>query len=360
MVKRGLPRPSPSRGSMDVAFSEAWENVLSAGRRSVMLIALSSLLGSMAAAATITSVDAEFQRWNEDQERGASVFVVSAADSSSRLETKRCDALQGIPGIQAAGAIMTISREPVRSHAGIHVYEQYVTPGMIEVMFNSVQPEGAVGAVGSDAARLLGINDTARVSTAGGDSHVAALGTARLPEWDTSISIIAPPKGAAPECYVASEAASTPEVELLLNGWFESGTPPLVGRLFKPEPDSNLDAIVGYIPWIAAIIAPLTMVLTMIGLWWMRRAEFALYVACGFGNRLLLSMRALEAGLLALVPYILGIAATAVATHVWEQPAHVVGLTAGYSVASLCILLIAPLVGGWISRGRVAEYLKGR
>jgi hypothetical protein len=346
---------------MDVAFSEAWENILSAGRRSLLLVGLSTLLGATAGITTIASVDAAFDRWSNDQERGASVFLVSAAESSSKLDTKRCDALQGLPGIQAAGAVMTVSREPVGSHADTYVYEQTVTPGMITVMFGSPPPDDAVGAVGSDAAELVGITDEGLISTSSGTlSTVASLGAARLPEWDSRISIIAPPEGVSTECYVASEPASTREVELLLNGWFDSGSPPLVGPIYRPEPENNLDAIVGYIPWIAATIAPLILVLTMVGFWWTRRAEFALYVACGFGNRLLLAMRTLEAGLLTLVPYICGVAAVALAVQAWEMPLYVTGMSAGYLFASFCILLITPLVGGWISRGRVTEYLKGR
>ena len=287
--------------------------------------------------------------------------MVSATDTVVGLSAIRCDALRGVSGISSAGSVGRVERLESRTSPGINVYVMHASSGMAEIVYQRELPHAYDAAIGPKAASQLGVIDAGYVSL--NDTiplKVVPMSSARTLEWENRILIPSAAAGNVHTCFVESVPGSEQEVEALLNAWFTTPQPPIVGRLYVPDSPSFGGILISSLPAMACSVAFFLAFGVLAVQWRQRRSEFALYAACGFGRRYLLAMRTLETALLVVIPFIFGGAWCFIVSRLWLESDFVSGGALAYFAATCSALTLLPLIGFRMSPGHLTQYIKGR
>lgn len=237
------------------------------------------------------------------------------------ISAGRCDQLNAVSGVLAAGGIASREHATVASRPNESLQLIRGTAGLARILWPGDQLnhlESTAFIAGSSSGTTFGIADgtlLALLTETDPNStqpvlvgQVAAPST-RSPTLDSSLFEAVPPVGAVTECLVESVPGARAKVEAVLVGWFPVGSGTSVSPYFQlsdPGPTAEQrinDRITKHLPLAAIAIA----LITMIGLWYSRKSEFALYRSLGLRNLQFLALLVLETFALVLLPVILGI-----------------------------------------------------
>jgi hypothetical protein len=157
---------------MSGLLRESWRNVLSGTTRTLTLAVLFGIFTAGLIVADLGTVKLLTDQAIEYQESGASVLTIAAP---GQIDGAKCESLNDIPGIRAAGAFrspearVTLSAIP---DSPLAIKE--MTTGFASVLHaNAGFPAGIY--LSTDAAESLGLKTGEEVATTSGASHVAGL-----------------------------------------------------------------------------------------------------------------------------------------------------------------------------------------
>ncbi len=346
-----------------LGVEEAIRNLRSAMTRSLLIAATAGILGAGMMLLTLTEVRTVIAIDTRSAAAGAGLYTVAARDGEM-LDALRCETAGGVDGIAAAGSSsMTAAISPaLQPQTTARIAE--VTPGMLRIVWPDLAfAEHSSVAVGVELASLgvrpggtFGYRDES-----GADRHLrvdtVATSSSRL-RGDTLLAVVAPPAGETTVCYVAAEPAATAAVRSLLASWFDRDVDiqEVIARSgLESDPQALLQARLGGFGW--AIAAAMTM-FVLLGAWWARRSEFALYRVSGLREAGMLAMFACETVVVGLLPAQLG-AMIAVGIQPMEP------LVAQAAILDLvrydALLVLAPLIALLVlPRDALLDTLKGK
>lgn len=259
--------------------------------------------------ASMTMVVSETSSIASDQqdlfEKGATGFIVSAGDAAAGLSAVRCEELNHIDGVVSAGARGAL----IPSDAGFP--GRLVTSGYVRSVHPDVEaPAGTVAGASIASTWHLVQGSGIRLS---GDVLVpldAVAGrSARDPRVDGEVLAVAPASSMqATECVVISSSSSRAGVEALATNWFAprvTTVSPLAPNLGAAADVS--DRFMGRASIAVPLVAGGLTVLMLVGAWFSRRSDFALYRLLGAKRGSLTAGLLVECVLLISIPSLAGI-----------------------------------------------------
>ncbi|GAB4082747.1 hypothetical protein GCM10028783_36970 [Modestobacter muralis] len=320
-------------------MQEAVRNVAATPLSSLLRVTIAAAAAIGCVAFTVHDVDGISTRFDEQVAAGRYVWREAGVTETARIPAARCDALQAVDGVQAAGSVLErattgAANQPLATYDVLRV-----TPGYVSAVWPQAQvlTDGVV--VGSLAAANLGlvpeaaltftrpsrtwVPDTAAVSMVMDPSP-------RDTAADRQILIVSPPVGTTTECVIAADPGAANDIGTLLSSWFPADTesvttPWLRNNQLGISPDEELQDRRSQFGWPAGF---LLLFLTTAYLWYGRRSDDALYALLGIRRGALFLMHLCEVVLLGVLP---------------ASIAGVLTLTALVPDASAAALRLAPL-----------------
>jgi hypothetical protein len=294
-----------------LAFDEVMRNLGSARRRTASLALVSVLIGATVALLTIVDME-RISAINEQQyEAGSSAFQV-VAPGGARADAVRCNAIQGITGVLAAGGIISADNVRLGVQPDADVSLLTVTPGFVAAAWPGLKSASGVSALAGSAYTALSWHRNTRVTYTNADGSPTVIRLDAVPSsrsmlgLDRVIIAVVPPATTVDTCLVLADPPARSAVAAAVRGWFGEGTSVqdvLVGSALVENPQALLDNRLSRFGWLAGGAA---IALLLLGSWVARRAEFALYRLLGFRESGVLAMFVAEMALLALVPIQVG------------------------------------------------------
>ncbi|MEX2323523.1 MAG: hypothetical protein WEA29_07105 [Acidimicrobiia bacterium] len=354
------------------AVGEAWRSVTAAVWRTVMLmLVMAGMVGALAWSELATTDHVlAFQRGFDD--RGGWVVVASATRGD--LPADRCVSIASQRGVVSAGAMTPGPTVQTAAAPGTLFQSASATVGAIQQWAASAPSSADLAdgiVVGSAAANELGLAPgmIVTVDVVGGDQRVAAVIDTedRNPFVARWLIQVAPPVGAANQCWVEFEPGTVPAGLGVMEAVFADLRPNLEVRRWIRLDDFSRDPVAELAnrpqrqAWIPIGIAAAVLVWVIV---WARTAEIGLYRAVGTRTSTLWLFGQFEA-VFVLVP-------AAAAGYLWAVAAHAATadrqpgldqllIAARTSLsATLLALIVAPLAWAWSGRGQIAAQLKDR
>jgi hypothetical protein len=353
---------NPGLAALGVA--EAIRNLISSPTRSIVLAAGSVIIGAIIATATIVEVDQVVAVANQQEIAGAYAFEV-VAPGGGAPDAKRCNALQNIDGVIAAGGVMATTDVRLDVQPDEDARILVVTPGYIAAAWSDLPDANRASVIAGSGFQNLGWQTGSVVRyTVDGTGRIVSTRLDEITQHpsmlndDRVLVQVAPPAGTVAVCLVRARADSATSVSEALRGSFGAGTSiqdVLIRSSLLSDPQQILDSRVSQLGWAfgAFVIAVL-----LIGGWVARRGEFALYRLLGFPDRGILAMLTVETIALGLIPAQLG-ALIGIGIH-HLNPLVANALLLDWLRFDLLIVLI-PLAGiAIIPRASLLATLKGR
>ncbi|WP_158268743.1 hypothetical protein [Homoserinimonas hongtaonis] len=300
---------------MPLPISEALANLRASLGFGLILFFVSLLAGGGIAAASTLEAGSYAHKWHQQVQTGRFVFTIASATSAT-LDASRCDALNSISGVSAAGAI-TSERDIEFPQTGNQTWrESTVTPRFPAAAWNDGPPpfSGSNAIFPNELADLLSAVPGSRFTVV--DKATGAESSTRV-EWTSehrsridginrNVIRLGEPSGATKICYVSTEPAAFLDVGSAARGWF--GEPVQVSELGQQTDGAGLSIAPARLMdwgWVAVAAA----VLLLASSWWFaRRADLALYRLLGMATADFLRMMTTECALLVLAPTALGAA----------------------------------------------------
>ena len=311
----------------------------------------------------------ELTQFARDYQSGGA-YVAIASVPGGGLSGARCQALNGVDGVRAAGAMRGTGTVTFVSAPGVLFQSADVTPGLLGVWAPGVPgPSGAGILAGSALATELGIRAglVARVD-ANGPTHFSAVYdfSRRNPQAARWALSPVPAAGAFDECWVEFSPGSYQGGKEMLAARFAEGSADPVVRPYRRSDEFTRNPAAEWASrpqqrgWIAVPI-----VLFGLGLVsaWFRRSESALYLAMGTRRAQLAVMASAEQWPLIGVGWALGFTvAFTLQAFITQQPTADsvrAALTTSVSGALLSLALL-PWASALVARGSIANMLKDR
>ncbi|GAA1230145.1 hypothetical protein JOF42_000356 [Microbacterium phyllosphaerae] len=348
------------------AVRNLWSNAFFTG-----VIALSGVfVGFAVPAVTLWEVSSIRTDAESEVRAGANVLRVTGEDGAL-LPAGRCEALNSVPGILAAGGLAVRTTVFPAARPSDVVTLIVGTPTLGQVLWPSLSSQLATSSVvvGSATAETYGLTSgstfgyevrgdmtplTAVVDRSGAPST-------REPQLDTSVLIATAPTGRVRECLVEALPGARTVVEGMLRGWFGATDGTTVSPFYLPvtssaSPDERLTVrTTQYVPAIAALV----LVTGMVAAWFSRRAEYSLYRMLGLNRRGSLLMHTVEMTVAVMVPVSVGMVAAMVVMEAHESLDVILATTD--ALRMLALLIPAPLLGWLLMRPATrADALHGR
>lgn len=309
------------RVSKSFLVGEGVRNVVSS-RFVTAVLALTCLAASVATAIFVTTETSEIEgRWAEGIAAGRFVWTVPER-VPGLVTAERCDALNGVEGIKAAGSVVRTDKVSPDNSPGTRYSLDSVTVHYLDVLWpdqpNLARSGGLVS--GGDAASQLGLRDgvSAAFTTLGGDARwravigaVALNPSARDDAASGHLYQVVPPRGPVATCLVDAEPGADRAVQQLLLSWFPQDGEPVV------RPFLETSSVIGQPPEIeyrqrvsrwAWTLGLGVMAIAMLGVWYARREELALYQLLGLRRRHVLVVLMTELVVSMLLPTQVGFA----------------------------------------------------
>lgn len=162
---------------------------------------------------------------------GSNVLRV-LGEGRTPLSASRCEGLNGVPGVLAAGGLQRRESVIPVARPGDVITRMTGTPSLGRVLWPSLSAGGAHESVvaGSATADTFGLTTdanfafTTRADPTPGVAVVGRIGerSDRDPQLDSAFFIATPPVGDIIECLVEAEPGARAAVESLARGWFAS------------------------------------------------------------------------------------------------------------------------------------------
>lgn len=298
---------------------------------------------------------------------GSNVFSVVAQDNSP-ISAARCDALNSVDGVLAAGAIVGKRSASLALSANVPVEIESVTPHYPKVVWpgdTAIALNGSGFDAGSRLGSKLGFTSHSRISL--GPKEVAWVRRAvasspRVAEVDSKLlePVIPDSKMLTNQCLVEAASGTLSGVESLLGSWFPPDPVTFVSPLVKDPfigeaPQTRLD---GRITQNEGLVVFTILAALILMVWLVRRSDFALYRILGMDRRHLAQMLAIEFGLLVEIPLSAG-----TSLGILLLPAVLSGTaleaTSLETLKCMILLVLVPLLGlAMLSRGGAIRALK--
>ena len=311
----------------------------------------------------------ELTQFARDYQAGGA-YVAIASVQGGGLSGARCQSLNGVHGVRAAGAMRGTGTVTFPSAPGVLFQSADVTAGLLGVWAPGVTgPSGAGILAGSALATELGIRAglVARID-ANGPTYFSNVYdfSRRNPQAARWALSPVPPAGGFDECWVEfSPGAYQAGREMLAARFAEGSADPVVRPYrrsdeFTRNPAAEWESRPQRRGWLAVPV-----VLFGLGLVsaWFRRSESALYLAVGTRRAQLAVMATAEQWPLVGVGWAAGfVVAFALEAFITQQPtrdAALAALTTSGSAALLAIALL-PWAAALVARGSIANMLKDR
>lgn len=337
------------------AVRNLWANAFFTG-----IIALAAVVVGFAVPAVTLWEVASIRTDAESEVRaGVNVLRVTGEDGAL-LPAGRCEALNSVPGILAAGGLAVRSTVFPAARPSDVVTLISGTPTLGQVLWPSHAPQTTTSSVvvGSTTAETYGLTSgsTFGYEVRGDPTPLAAVvdrsgvASTRDPQLDTSVLIATAPTGRVRECLVEALPGARTAVEGMLNGWFDATDGTVVSPFYLPvtssaSPDERLAArTTQYVPAIAALV----LVSGMVSAWFSRRAEYSLYRMLGLNRRGSLLMQTVEMTVAVIVPLCAGLVTAMLAMEEYENLDVI--LATGDGIRMLALLIPAPLLGWLLMR----------
>jgi hypothetical protein len=295
---------------------------------------------------------------------GAFVAVVSG-QAGAAIDGRSCDALAGVAGIRAAGALTQLPAPAVASTAPDGGYPAWrISPGTVRVL--GVTRSGAGVLVGAAAAGELGLADGTRiglrapvVQPSAGVAVVPARG-ARTALLDRAVMLVSPAADVQGSCLV--EAAGTPVnaaatfLGALLGGQRvdvrplagEPDLPPEPRRTYRERADR-----------VAGLVAPASALVLWLVLGRSRRGELALLRILAMPRSIVATQLVAELAICALVALVPVVACVAIAAQGDRVAALAALAGAARGLAVVAALAVPAAVGLGLRRGSELRALRG-
>jgi len=341
---------------------------------SAQAIAIAAVAGTLAFGLCLaSSTELSSIKMQHDRliERGAYVFSISDI-TGQPLDGSRCEELRTVPGVVAAGGIIsnaTIS--PTLSQSTTIAYSEG-TPGLAQVLwpkgFRDSASNVAGVVVGAGLADRYGLRAGALFSAVdrSGFENLFAIGAVarkseRAEAFDRAILNVVAAESDIATCLVESRPSAVTALSKVLIGWFSlsetRATSYYVSDRSSISPTEQLNTRLSQYAPIAAgsIMVVLFSLVTMA-----RRGDFALYAVLGLGKRGLGTILIVEYVLLLLIPSCVGLSVAIVALGSGVDQ-FVLDQTALDSLRFIFLASIAPVASMIaISFNPPLDYLRGR
>lgn len=350
---------------------EAWLNVVTSPWRSGgLVLAMSAIFGGLAGlelheANELTGFQASFLR------SGGYVALGIPAEGDPQ-GAARCEALNGQPGVLAAGAVFAPEPDTLETAPSVRFQRAAVTRGVLRVWDPRLrmEPSGERELVlGVALARELALR-VGSWAIFEGQEPARVTGVAEVERRNPQVARwaleIVPPAGAIQECWVEFQPGAYERGLAALPAMFTTGDKEAIARPYIRRDEFTRDPAAEWAsrpqkegwPLAAAVVAGL-FALTV----WFRRSELGLYLALGTPRSSLMAMLAVEALLAVVFAVALAVAYALAIDEVlrhspgWEE-VRIVSRAGGS--AALLALALAPALGVLVVRGSIAELLKER
>jgi hypothetical protein len=296
---------------------------------------------------------------------------VAVASGQGGLPASRCAALNGQPGVVAAGGVRAHGQATFAAQPGVLFQSASVTAATLRAWAPDFRPatsDGDVLVLGRSAADELGVRTGLTLAEAGqAPATVEVADTAlRNPQAGRWVLDVVPATGRVDECWVEFEpAAYNAGMDALAAELTDGSTEAVVRPYlrqgeFARNPAQELHDRPQRLGWVVAA-ALLTGIFVLAA--WFRRGELGLYMALGTPRRALVLAFAAEAWLLCATGWALAMLWAAALARVagYELTASSVALAAWTSAScALLTMAIVPLVSPLVARGSLAALLKDR
>jgi hypothetical protein len=347
---------------------EAWLNVISSRWRTAgIVLAMTAILGSLAAlelrdANELRSFQASFAR--------SGGYVALGIPGSDPASAARCEAMNGQPGVVAAGAVFPAQLATLETAPGVLFQRAAITRGVLRVWDPGARVPAATGrqvVIGLALAEEMGLRAGSYAMPQGEEPALvtAVVDVARRnPQVARWLLEPAAPEGSAEQCWVEFEPGAYEAGVASLAARFTTGDEEAVARPyirrdeFTRDPEAEFAARPQRNGWpLAGGLMAGLFALTA----WFRRSELGLYLAIGTPRVSLMLMLSVEALLLVGFAFVLsvvyGFAIDEALRHSpkWSE-LRIVLRTAGS--AALLALAVAPVLAVLVVRGSIAELLK--
>ncbi len=349
-MTRPGPRPRPT---YTVVAHETWANLRS--RPWLAVIGMVTALAATVLVILAPTVEVGALVDREEAQIAAGRDVLTVAASEGTLSAARCEGLRTVPGVLAAGGIVSITRERLAWDRTSWVDVVDVTAGLMTIVWPTPAASTAAVAVGSEFTRRTGaaagsttlVTDGPvghappqpwRIDFAGGPSS-------RFPTLDNAIFLTQPPGGPITTCYVETLPQSRDAVAALVQGWFPGAPHVVVSRLVPPgADDSSLSDRIHQrmTAWVPVLAAATIWILTALT-WWVRRQDLALYRFLGFTPGHLLGMDLLDAAWTLVLP-LAGGALAAEALILPQADPVTLACVRDDLLRFLCLATLSPLI----------------
>lgn len=331
-----------------------WANPLS----SAVSLAIAIAVGFGVPTATL--VEVTNIRADEDKEvRAGSNVLRVTGDERTPLPAARCEQINSVPGVLAAGGVVSRSTVFASARPGDLITLVSGTPSLGMVLWpgegHGAVPPPATVVAGEAASKAfgLGIASIFAFSTRSDPRPVSASvdrvagASSRERQLDASIFIAAAPVGNVDECLVEAMPGARSSVAHVAAGWFATSGEVVVSPLYlstskSATPEERLATrTTQYLPLVAAAALGVGMFTG----WFSRRAELSLYRMLGLGQGETILMLATEMVAAVILPMSIGLV---VAMAVMPQYGTLeIILATGDALRMVCLLVPIPLIG-WV------------
>jgi len=257
----------------------------------IALLSAGTMFASIALTALETNQILSFQ--TQLEERGIYVQTV-AGTAGTPISATRCESLNMIEGVKAAGGLVGASSVRLLSHPSVPVSIVRATPNYASIIWPETRSMPAKGLiVGAEIAAELGLVPGAGFVRGGTDSakldaSVASVAKPSMRDGNFDAYVVEPvsPRGQVRSCLVEAEPGAYLGVQQLLTTWFSdevvSVSPlyalPKEGLTPQQQMQSRLSQ---YFPFGAILLVTCAAVAS----WLIRRKDFALYRLLGMPPR---------------------------------------------------------------------------
>lgn len=350
---------------------EAWRNVTANAVRSLVVVVIGA-----AAVGTLAFLDlhqaADLAAFVRDY-TAAGGYVAVVSGQGERLSAGRCEQLNGLAHVVAAGGVRPLGTLSVASAPGVLFQSAAVTEGALRVWARASVAAATPGLpsyiLGTAAANELGLRAGSYLAVAGQPvSRVSAVldMQRRNPQAQRWLLEVTPASGTVDECWVELDRNGYQPGLASLAAWFATGSKEPVVRPyirsgeFTRAPAQEFAERPQRFGWL--VVGGLIGAVVLLSAWF-RRAELGLYLAVGTSRLDLLGMLALESLLLVAAGAILGPGYAFAAERFvggsipWDHAR--IALRSG-GMGALLGLGLAPWLASAVARGNLAAMLKDR
>lgn len=298
--------------AVPLGAAEATRNLLSTPLLSGILMSVCLLAGAGVGAATTVEV-AQVSHAAHAQYLAGATAVEVVGEGGSPLDATRCHALIGVDGIVSSGGVMAAESVRLGTEPDADVRLLTATPGYPAAAWPELENMGPLSVIAASDLARSGLRSGGTVQISSPYLDVALLHVDAVPDEvsvtgaDRLLVVTAPPRGVVANCLVLATPSAAPNVVALLTTYFGDGATMrqvLLPSALVTSPDELLHLRLSQYGW---LIGGLLCAIALLGNWFARRDQFALYRLLGSSERLILVMLVVELACACLLPAQLGL-----------------------------------------------------